>query len=964
MRGSRLLSLGEAAGNDFWLRTEAGLSLFAPQESELKTFIPTSDPINILYQKGKDSLWYAVANKLFRQVVGGEISVNRAPIAIFENPINCMKQTGLSTLWVGLNGYGGDQSGLLRLNSDGRVLKTYHASDGRLVSVVELFEDRSGQLWVGANGGLFHYDPGQDQMAIILEEAVTTIVENQSGSFWLGTGKGLWLYDPEKGDVEIFTNKVNLASNTVGHIVKDKKEALWLWTPAGISKFLPNSREFQHFERNSDLFLKLPVGAYKSTVVTSQEGDIFFITERGINRLISEEIMELRTPPKITITRLVVSQDTISLLYQDVKSLEFPYDQNDLMLEFVGLHYSNPAENRYAYMLENSDNSWISTPTDRRARYNNLDPGQYTFRVKAASSEGIWSEESRLKIKILPPWWQTGWAYLLFGSTVLAVIMGIYRLLLKRQLAVAETLRLKELDAIKTKLYTNITHEFRTPLTVILGMVDQVRTNPSDWLKKGTETISRNADHLLKLVNQMLDLNKLESGKLALHPICSDIIGFLRYLIESFHSFAESKDIHLHFLSKHTEFEMDFDPERIQDVLSNLLSNAVKYTPAGGDVYVTVTADHDRQLAIEVKDTGFGIGEEELPHIFDRFYQADASSTRRGEGTGVGLALTKELVVLMGGAIRVNSVPEQGTTFTVLIPVSRQAARSEVVITGISSGWKQAEVAPDSLPSLSDNISANVDLPIVLVIEDNADVVQYIASVLDQRYQLQIARNGREGIDRALEQTPDLIISDVMMPEKDGFEVCNTLKKDPRTSHIPIILLTAKADIASKLSGLKKGADAYLSKPFDKEELLIRLQKLLESREKLRHYYLSLASSDNQYTLTETTIEEKLENEFVRQVRETIEAHIAEPGFTVDELCRKIGMSHSQLHRKLVALTGLSFSKLTRSLRMNRAKELLKNQELTIAAVAYDAGFSDPDYFHRVFKKEVGMTPTAFRKGT
>jgi CheY-like chemotaxis protein len=505
-------------------------------------------------------------------------------------------------------------------------------------------------------------------------------------------------------------------------------------------------------------------------------------------------------------------------------------------------------------------------------------------------------------------------------------------------------------------------------------MVSQIREDPKKWYNEGMNMIARNGRQLLQLVNQMLDLSKLDKGKLKLHLQQGEIVGFLNYLVQSFESFAASKNISLHFLKEVNELEMDFDPDQLTKIMSNLLSNAIKYTPEGGQVYVTVRktgAVADETLELRIKDTGSGIPAADIPHIFDRFYQVDDSSTRKGEGTGIGLALVKELVTLMGGEIKVDSQFGEGTDFTILLPVTRSApkvkgeirkkdptAYGEMTASAVSSGTTrnshEMSITKVSQKSSSGALIAG-DLPTILLIEDNRDVLTYLASCLEANYQLEFAINGNEGIEQALEMVPDIIISDIMMPEADGYEVCATLKDDIRTSHIPIILLTAKADQQAKLEGLKTGADAYLTKPFDKEELEIRIASLLALRRKLQAHYGNLNVAD----VTDKTLTK--EEQFLFDLRQTLISNLSDEGFGIAQLCRKIGMSRSQLHNKLKALTGLSASIFIRTIRLEKAKVLLQDSDLNISEIAYEVGFRTPAYFTQIFTEEVGLSPSRYR---
>ncbi|MEZ4960187.1 MAG: tetratricopeptide repeat protein [Saprospiraceae bacterium] len=528
--------------------------------------------------------------------------------------------------------------------------------------------------------------------------------------------------------------------------------------------------------------------------------------------------------------------------------------------------------------------------------------------------------------------------------------------------------KLVELDLAKSRFFTNISHEFRTPLTIISGMIDQVYEKPDLWLERGHKMIKQNTAGLLNLVNQILDLRKLESKELKVQMVQGDIVKYLRYVTESHQSYANSKGLQLHFLAAQPEINMDYDPDKILRITSNLLSNAIKFTKEGGHVYFHIDKKNkggEPVLSIRVEDTGVGIPEKELPHIFSRFYQVDGSSTRRGEGTGIGLALTKELVKLMGGEIRVRSTVGKGSTFSVDLPIT------EASETAVADGFDsfEAHQSTESVvaepvfagPSMEMQAATEEDAmlgtdgkPRLLIVEDNPDVQQYLVACLEDDYQLTVADNGQTGIDMAIEQVPDLVVSDVMMPEKDGYELTEALKNDERTDHIPIILLTAKADMDSKISGLQKGADAYLLKPFEKRELLVRLEKLLELRKKLQARFALLPA--------EVSGPAAIEDPFLQKFYSLVEAEIANPELDMNKLCRSLGMSRSQVFRKLKALTGKSATLFIRSIRLQKGKELLGQGELTISEVAYEVGFTSLSYFSRAFLEEFGVAPSATRK--
>lgn len=540
--------------------------------------------------------------------------------------------------------------------------------------------------------------------------------------------------------------------------------------------------------------------------------------------------------------------------------------------------------------------------------------------------------------------------YIIYLASFIEALVFAAGLAYKHALLEQEKDILAEVSQMKSRLYTNITHEFRTPLTIILGISRQLKDQIVEKSAEQLAMIQRNGQRLLQLINQLLDLSKLESGKLELHLIQADVVNYLKYLTESFHSIAEYQAVHLHFLSDLDEFVGEFDPERLQQIFFNLISNALKFTPEGGNIYIQVSLQDKKMLELKIRDTGAGIAEKDLNHIFDRFYQVDHGINHNAEGSGIGLALVKELVSLMEGKIKVKSKTGKGTEFILLMPIKQNDILSPVSLEEIQPPTINVPKHAQQAPLLPES-------PLVLLIEDNEDVLQYLTYSLSNQYQLIMARDGEEGIQKALKHVPDLIISDVMMPIKDGLEVCKKLKQDRRTSHIPLILLTAKADIQSRLQGLEHGADVYLAKPFHEDELLLTLNNLLHQRNRLRDHYQFISDLSDQSKDSHLK-----EHQFVKQVRSVILTHLTDHSFTVAQLSKEVALSTSQLHRKLKALTGYSAIQLIRMIRLNKARQLLLNPGVNIATVAYDCGFSDPDYFSKVFKKEFGLSPSQFKQ--
>lgn len=798
----------------------------------------------------------------------------------------------------------------------------------------------------------------------LTDYGVFSIVKDFRDRTWIGTFfKGLLLFDEEEGIIKRFSTKNGLLNNTVFKVFTDNQQRLWIQTNKGLQALDLTSdtlTSMRFIEKLTD------VGVNAGTA-RAEDGQFYVSGGKGIYYFNLDSIVVDTLAPSMVLTDFLIDNQSVELGDKSVlssaitytQSIRLPYNQNTLAISYVGIHYDNPQEHQYAYRLLGLNDQWQAVGTERTARFNKLAPGQYTFEVKAANMDGVWTDKpAQLEIIIMAPWFWNGWSKLIYLLAGMGLLFYAYQFQLNRQLAEAEAQRLTELDTVKTQLYTNITHEFRTPLTVISGMAEEVLDNPQKWFREGLEMIKRNSSHLLQLVNQLLDLSKLESGSLKANMVQGDVVSYLKYLVESFQSFARSKEIQLSVMSRVVDLSMDFDPIKTQSICSNLLSNAIKFTPNGGVIQVEIDEMPSQKTQsycqIRISDSGPGIPENVLPYIFDRFYQVDNSATRQAEGTGIGLALTKELVEILQGEIEVDSKIDVGTTFIVKLPISRtaEAASAPARLDPVSTdGSLSTSLLSDTAP-LPDQ-----EQPSILLIEDNADVLQYLSSCLADHYQLSIALNGEEGIEKAIDSIPDIIISDVMMPKKDGFEVLQTLKNDERTSHIPIVMLTAKADIQSRIEGLEYGADAYLAKPFHKTELLVRLRKLIELRKVLQLRYQHLTSNS-------TTINNMImkEDAFLLKVRRSVESNISDENFGISQLCDVLAISRTQLHRKLKAVTGKPTSHVVRSIRLKKAKTLLQNSELNVSEVGYEVGYANSSHFAQDFRREFGQAPSKFKK--
>ena len=844
-----------------------------------------------------------------------------------------------------------------------------------------IYEDSRGEFWIGANG-LYQFDPEEgtlkkyygisEDSSTSIDYMVFDIAEDRNGNLWVGTFGGLFCVQ-SNGITERFTQKDGLPSNHVYGILEDDSGFLWIATFEGLIQLDPVKKTFNSYQLQGTFLQNEFVvkGYYKA-----KDGRLYLGQAQRFTFFDPGDIRYNLRIPTVVIKQIKLFNNPIKFdkPISDINAVNLSHGDNMLTFDFVSLNFTNSSQNQYAYMLEGFNEDWIYCGNERYATFTNIDPGEYVFRVKASNNDGIWNEEGvSVSIIINPPLWATWWAYLLYAVFIVSLFTGATRFYLNRQrlkhqlgLEHEHAEKLGEIDQMKSRFFANISHEFRTPLTLILGPSENIITEaPSENAAKQAGIIKRNANRLLGLINQLLDLSKLEAGKLELKASKSNIVAFIKGITMSFESVAEGKDISLKVVPEKEQIESYFDKEKMTKIMTNLLSNAFKFTPDGGQIMVTINESNHNSVCIKVRDTGVGIPEDKLPKLFDRFYQVDSSHTREHEGTGIGLAFTKELVELHHGTISVDSKFGEWTEFTIGLPVGRQHLKDEEIVETEKEMTDDIivdneECVPSTVEEVNVNKIMDEDKNILLVVEDNADVRDYIKDSLGDEFQIEEASNGEQGVRKAEKIIPDLIISDIMMPKMDGNELTRILKKDEKTSHIPIILLTAKSLQESKLEGLEAGADDYLTKPFDTKELQIRIKNLIKIRRKLQNKY-----GKGDYVPTKKEEAKKLsslEEQFMSKVLEVIEEHISEEEFSIEQFGKEVGMSRVQLHRKLKALSGKSASHYLRSVRLSKARQLIEEQRGNISEIAYSVGFSSPQYFTRCFKEEFGFPPSDLAK--
>jgi signal transduction histidine kinase/DNA-binding response OmpR family regulator len=668
--------------------------------------------------------------------------------------------------------------------------------------------------------------------------------------------------------------------------------------------------------------------------------------------------------------------------------IELPF-KSVFTLEFTALNYTSTEKNEYEYKLEGFSDEWIQAGNQRTATYTNLDPGDYTFRVKGSNNDLIWNEEgSEVAITILPPWWKTKAAFVAYALLIILIFYSFRSYLVSKQkmknnliIKDLEKKKIEEVNQMKLRFFTNISHEFRTPLSLIMGPIESMLEMKS--LDKGVtrqlKLMQGNAERLFRLINQLMDFRKIETGNMQLRASKDDIVRFLKEIKNAFNEFAKKHHITYEISAPVDKVEMYFDHDKLDKVFYNLLSNAFKFTPDHGTISVMIHmidkngSDNPRQhLEIIVQDTGAGISSDRLPKVFDRFYQIGNTSkfkrTVKQEGTGIGLALSKELIELHHGNIQVQSMEGLGTKFIIHLPVDDSHLTPEEIVHQpdydaymhnelykfLSSDEPSEELSQTNESGSESNEKAG-NLKKILVVEDNHEVREFIRVSLEPEYQVYEAEDGIAGFDAAQKEVPDLIINDIMMPRMDGVELTGKLKKDDITCHIPVILLTAKDTVEFKIKGLEIGADDYICKPFNVRLLKTRIKNLIENRVTLQNKFRKdILLEPKEVAVTSS------DEKFLKKAMQVVENHISDSSFNVMVFVKEMGMSRSVMYRKLEAVTGQSVNEFIRSIRLKRAAQLLALNEFTISEITYEVGFNDPQYFSKCFSKQFGKTPSAY----
>lgn len=913
------------------------------------------------------------------------------------NDVRTLYEDHLHQLWIGTNA-----GGICRYNPEKNNFTSYNISNSRISinDIRALLGDDSGNLYIGTygkgidvfntkTGAWRNYSTKSNPSNSVSDNYIYAFAWANNGDIWVGTGNGLNLFHTTSGTFETFNERNGLVNNVVHAILTDKHGDLWVSTNKGISKFMLAEKKFQNY----DVYDGLQNGEFNDrSALYAQNGTMWFGGINGLNSFDPEKVSKSSFLPKVvfsgfqlynTVMKARTPENPQSPLGSSIsteKKIELSFKQSVFTIDFVALNFSYPEKTQYAYRLDGLESEWNVAGNHRSATYRDLKAGHYVFEVKASNQDGIWSEKpASIEIIVHPPFWKTWWAYVTYCAFIFLLIYLIYNYY-KQQAALKNKLLLEtishqkdlELNQERFRFFTNISHEFRTPLTLILGPIEELLEKEDQKSIMGRKflLIYKNAHKLLDLINMLLDFRKVETGHMEIRIAKGDLVKFTSDFVNTFTELALQKGIALSFRASAETLEAWFDREKFEIIYNNLLSNAFKFTPKGGRISVVIEErmpqfldTRDEIIAIHISDTGIGIAGNHIHHIFDSYYSLEHSEGIKG--TGIGLALTKSLVEIHHGQIAAISSEGQGSSFIIEIrkgnahfPSSKLSDNSDEFNKPYQTARKKFDVFFESTSSVIDHVAdadSLADKKIMLIVEDNEDVRQFIADSFSDKYTLLQAVSGAEGYKLACLHVPDIIISDVMMPEMDGIEFCRKIKTNMVTCHIPVILLTARASITHKKEGYETGADSYVTKPFSVDLLMTRVENLLKSRKQLKEYY-TRAMPHQPFTENGESPDAK----FMKQIIGLIEKNMADADFDVLKLAVGLNMSRPVLYRKVKALTDLSIVELIRTIRLKKAAQLLQTGQYKVSDAALEVGITDFKYFRECFKEQFNITPSDF----
>lgn len=946
--------------------------------------------IKAIIKDAKGSFWVAThaagLNKV--DIQGSNMNIKRFlsvpsdPKTISDNKITCLENDQFGDIWIGTSG-----GGLNVLNTKTESFYRINQKDtliGNFIyKIAKCLSPNS--FWVGGDNGLFKIDvitkkitPIKFQKILQKNYTLKTVIsiyQQTPNILWIGTeGDGLYRYDLLTKKSERFGIQKGLSDEVIYTIVPDAKNNIWLSTNNGLSRLNLNNFQIKKFNESDGLQGK--EFNYGAAYIT-KKGEMVFGGTNGFSIFNPSKITEDQFVPPTIIHSLMIRNKPLVNLSDSIKAIDLKYNQNDINFNFIALEYSKSNKIQYSYQLEGFDDHWNTIGNKTSATYTNLDPGNYVFKVKATNSDGIWNQiPTTLTITINPPVWRTWWAYLLYLIILSVLIYFVRKIVLVRIMernalvqAEIDKTKIEELNKLKLQLFTNISHDFRTPLTLIIGPLKRLidTTKEDSHIQNQLKGINRNATILLQLINQLLDFRKAESGKLKMQYSKSNFVPFIENIKLLFVELANEREIKYDFSFSSPSIELWFDQIEIKKAVLNIVSNAFKFTPRGGSISIHLTENIPlNRIELEIIDTGKGIDKKDIPFIFDQYFQLGKNNELKS-GTGVGLTVAKEIIDMHAGTIEVISEKNKGTSFTIYLPLGKEHIKEEDIVLehNVSINEEQFEYYNQALSTAlwkkeaveNDVLEHSSQLPTLLIVDDNVEVRTLIKSIFYKKMNVIEAKNGLKGLNKAKNNVVDIIISDVMMPKMDGIEFCNAIKSDIVSSHIPVILLTARTSSKVQKTGFQTGADAYISKPFDPELLELQVENLIKSRQKLiEKFKKDFILEPKELDLVST------DEVFLKKAMDIVEENIADPEFMAISFSEKMFMSQSVLYRKLKAITGQTISEFIRAVKLKKAGQLLIKTDNPIGDIAIQVGFNDLKYFRKCFKNTFGETPSDYRK--
>ncbi|MGY6649718.1 hybrid sensor histidine kinase/response regulator transcription factor [Wenyingzhuangia sp. IMCC45574] len=956
------------------------------------------------------------------------------PLKDVTNTVFSILQDKNSNIWIGT--YNDGVKRWLVSGSEGEFTKdvlSYNKYQEKSISnniIRDIYEDSFGNIWFATANGLnmlprsevnarspkFEvFNNVKNDTTSISHDYILTVFESSSNELWVGTlGGGLNKFVPavngNKAYFKRYLTENGLPNNVIKGIVEDDEGNLWIATNRGISKFNPRTEKFQNYNVNdglqSDEFGELSCLVRKS-------GQFVFGGVNGFNAFFPKDIKSNNLNAETVLTDFSIFNKSIGIgeevdgrvvlnkSINEIDQIQLRHDENSFSFEFAALHYAASDKNKYSYKLEGFNEKWLQTTSEKRyATYTNLEPGAYVFKVKSSNNDGVWDTTPvQLKINVSPPFWKTNFAKFIYIFFIVALLWAFRRFTIIKttkkyalEFEHMEKEKKEELNKLKLEFFTNISHEFRTPLTLINGPLEYLLNNGDNIsaaeARVQYKLMKKNTGYLLRLVNQLIDFRKMDRGKLALNIIKGDISEFLKEVGEPFQFLGTKKNIDFKVLHTKSNLDTWFDPDAVEKIVNNLLSNAFKFTPEEGTIRLEVMDAIDFKeskdisdgvilndfILIKVQDSGSGIPTHRINHIFERFYMEVDKLKMNTKGSGIGLSYTKNLVDLHQGVIRVKSSADKGTCFYVWLPKTKNAYKNKEGISIKNENEFVGEVGklytePQAIELIDEITDQSISrrrskLPVLLVVEDNEDIRLFLKKGLGNQYYIYEAENGERGFEMAKKYAPNIIITDVMMPVMDGVEFCNNIKTSIETSHIPVLMLTAKISQESEMIGLKNGADGYVRKPFDIELVELKLKNILKFRDDLRKKFtreIRLKPTDvavKPVDVTVTSTDEK----FLQKVIDIIEKNMMNTEFSVESLVKEMYLSRSNIYLKVKELTGLTTSALIRNIRLKRAMQLLTDSNMAVKEIMYMTGFSTASYFSKCFKKQYGYIPSDYVK--